>query len=136
MDELEDDLFCLRLLEEARNGPRDEFEDFDIFDEQVKANWKGAFVMEYIRPSTDLRDHYSEISRDCRESREPVFITVDGREDTVIMDSAVFRRMRAQLELYELLAKGEEDIRNGRVEPFEGTFDEFSKRLMERWNNG
>ncbi len=51
--------------------------------------------MEYIRPSTDLRDHYSEISRDCRESREPVFITVDGREDTVIMGSAVFRRMRS-----------------------------------------
>ena len=92
--------------------------------------------MEYIRPSTDLRDHYSEISRDCRESREPVFITVDGREDTVIMGSAVFHRMRAQLDLYELLAKGEEDIRNGRVEPFEGTFDAFSKRLMERWNNG
>lgn len=39
MDELEDDLFCLRLLEEARNDPRDEFEDFDIFAEQVKANW-------------------------------------------------------------------------------------------------
>lgn len=31
MDELEDDLFCLRLLEEARNDPRDEFEDFGIF---------------------------------------------------------------------------------------------------------
>ena len=39
MDELENVLFCLRLLEEARNDPRDEFEDFGIFAERVKANW-------------------------------------------------------------------------------------------------
>ena len=39
LDELEDDLFCLRLLEEARNDPREEFEDFDIFAERIKASW-------------------------------------------------------------------------------------------------
>ena len=30
--------------------------------------------MESIRPSADLRNHYSEISRLCRENRQPVYI--------------------------------------------------------------
>ena len=38
--------------------------------------------MEAIRPSYDLRNHYSEISRQCHEERSPVIITVNGRGDT------------------------------------------------------
>ena len=35
-------------------------------------------IKETIRPSADLRNHYSEISRKCREEREVVIITVNG----------------------------------------------------------
>ena len=38
---------------------------------------------ESIRPSADLRNHYNEISRQCRENKEAVVITVNGRGDTV-----------------------------------------------------
>ena len=38
---------------------------------------------ETIRPSVDLRNHYNEISRQCREEKEAVIITVNGRGDTV-----------------------------------------------------
>ena len=38
---------------------------------------------ESIRPSADLRSRYSDISRQCREGREAVIITVNGRGDTV-----------------------------------------------------
>ena len=31
---------------------------------------------ETIRPSVDLRNHYNEISRQCREEKEAVIITV------------------------------------------------------------
>ena len=40
-------------------------------------------LAESIRPSADLRSRYSEISRQCREDREAVIITVNGRGDTV-----------------------------------------------------
>ncbi len=44
---------------------------------------KGAFIMltfrETIRPSADLRNHYNEVSRQCRENKEAVIITVNGR---------------------------------------------------------
>ncbi len=34
--------------------------------------------MEAIRPSSDLRNHYNEISKQCHEERGPVFITANG----------------------------------------------------------
>ena len=39
----------------------------------------GGAGMEAIRPSSDLRNHYNEISRQCHEERNPVIITVNGR---------------------------------------------------------
>ena len=65
--------------------------------------------MEAIRPSSDLRNHYSEISRQCHEERIPVIITVNGRGDTA-----------------------ENDVVNERVAPIQNTFDNIRKSLLER----
>ncbi len=40
--------------------------------------------MEAIRPSSDLKNHYSKISKQCHEKRNPVIIMVNGRGDTAI----------------------------------------------------
>lgn len=88
--------------------------------------------MEQIRPSSDLRNHYSEVSRVCRDTREPMYITVNGREDTIIMNSVAFRQMKARLELLDMLAESEEDIREGRVAPIKETFDEIRGVLETR----
>ena len=63
--------------------------------------------MESIRPSADLRNHYSEISRLCRENRQPVYITVNGRGDTVLIGLAEYEQMRAELELLRTLSEAE-----------------------------
>ena len=39
--------------------------------------------MQNIRPSAELRNKYNEISNLCKETREPVYITVNGHGDTV-----------------------------------------------------
>lgn len=88
--------------------------------------------MERIRPSADLRNHYGEISRLCRESRQPVYITVNGRGDTVLMGLAEYEQMRAELELLRMLADAEEDVRANRVAPMEDTFRELRAVLLER----
>ncbi len=85
--------------------------------------------MERIRPSADLRNHYAEISRLCRESRQPVYITVNGHGDTVLMGLAEYEQMRAELELLRTLADAEEDVRAGRVAPVEDTFRELRAAL-------
>jgi len=43
----------------------------------------GYALQETIRPSADLRNHYNEVSKQCRENNEAVIITVNGRGDTV-----------------------------------------------------
>lgn len=86
--------------------------------------------MDLIRPSADLRNHYSEISKLCRENRQPVYITVNGRGDTVLMGMTDFQQMQAELELLRTLADAEEDVRAGRVAPIEDTFSDIRSRLL------
>ncbi len=88
-------------------------------------------MRETIRPSADLRNHYSEISKQCRNQDEAVIITVNGRGDTVSLSYESYNRMKARIELLEMLAESDEDIRLGRVAPVRETFDDIRKLLME-----
>ncbi len=85
---------------------------------------------EIIRPSADLRNHYSEISKQCRESREAVIITVNGRGDTAVLGLQDYYQMKSELELLRTLA--EEDVKNGRVAPMQNTFEDIRSALRER----
>ncbi len=88
--------------------------------------------MEAIRPSSDLRNHYSDISKQCREERNPVIITVNGRGDTAVLGIQQYYQMKAELELLRTLSEAENDVVNGRVAPMQDTFDDIRKSLMER----
>ena len=89
-------------------------------------------LAETIRPSADLRGRYSEISRQCREDRKAVIITVNGRGDTVSLGYEQYQQMKAQIELLELLGEAEEDVRNGRVAPMQESFDSLRAELLSR----
>lgn len=90
-----------------------------------------ALLQESIRPSADLRNYYSEISRQCRENNEIVIITVNGRGDTVSMGYEEYKRIKARLELLELLAEAENDVKESRVAPIRQTFDDLRNTLQE-----
>ena len=85
---------------------------------------------ETIRPSADIRNHYSEVSRRCRENREAVVITVNGRGDTVSLGHEEYNRLKARMYLLETLSESEEDVQNGRVAPMKQTFDEIEAQIM------
>ena len=91
-----------------------------------------ASLQELIRPSADLRNHYSEISRQCRENNEIVIITVNGRGDTVSIGYEEYKRMKAKLELLELLAEADNDVKEGRVAPIQQTFEDLRNILQEK----
>ncbi len=89
-----------------------------------------------IRPSKDLRTNYGQISALTRQN--PVAITVNGREDTVLMShedylaqQAALEEMKERLELYAHLAQSEDDVMLGRVKPIDAAFDEIVKTLSE-----
>ena len=87
--------------------------------------------MSEIRPSSDLRNKYKEISSICKEKKKPVFITVNGRGDTVLLDIKEYEKMQEELEMYKILAEAEDDINNNRVYPIEDLFLKLEKRFKK-----
>ena len=88
-------------------------------------------LQETIRPSADLRNHYNEISKQCRERKEAVIITVNGRGDTVSMSYEEYKNIKSRIELLEILTEAEDDFKNGRLAPVGDTFDELRALLQE-----
>jgi len=87
-----------------------------------------------IRPSADLRNHYSELSRQCREERTPIIITVNGRGDTALLGLQDYYQMKSELELLRTLSEAEEDVANGRTAHMQNTFDYVRAALLARKN--
>ena len=92
-------------------------------------------LKETIRPSADLRNHYHEVSKQCREQKEAVIITVNGRGDTVSISYEEYNRMKARIELLEILAEAADDVKMGRTAPIEDTFAEL-RNILEGENLG
>ena len=88
-------------------------------------------LQETIRPSADLRNHYNEISKQCKENKEAVIITVNGRGDTVTLSYEEYKNMKSRIELLEILAEAEDEVKRGLVAPVSETFDDLRKMLQE-----
>jgi prevent-host-death family protein len=75
--------------------------------------------MKNIIPVTDLQRQAAKILNDLAEGGEPVVITQRGRASAVIVSAKHYAEIEEDLkilddlELIELLAKGEQDIQNG-----------------------
>ena len=82
-----------------------------------------------IRPSSDLRNHYAEIARACREERRPTIFTVNGRGDTVLLGLEDYNRMCAELELLSSLADSERDVEFGRIAPLSSSLSALREEL-------
>ena len=44
--------------------------------------------MPNIRPSSELRNNYTNIMKLCREQNQPVFLTVNGKKLAMLLDEA------------------------------------------------
>lgn len=70
--------------------------------------------MPNIRPSSDLRNHYNEISEFCHKYQEPVFITKNGAGDVVVISNEVYERLLGKDFLY---AKIDESLNRMKTTP-------------------
>lgn len=87
--------------------------------------------MPTIRPSADLRNNYNEISDFCHTYSEPVFITKNGKGDLAIMSIEEYEKLSGRYELYQMLDKGMNDIRNGKTKNFSKFISEFEREHTE-----
>jgi len=87
-----------------------------------------------IRPSKDIRTNYAQISALTREN--PVAITVNGKEDTVLLSHEDFQEqlhyineLEAKVAVYSHLAQAMDDIKLGRVEAADTVFADILGEL-------
>ena len=78
--------------------------------------------MPLIRPVSDLRNRFTEISELCHGEDQPIFITKKGKGDLVVMSQTHYERLHSLLELYQKLgeaealdAAGEQGITHGKI---------------------
>lgn len=81
--------------------------------------------MPLIRPSSDLRNKYNEVSEFCHKYAEPIFITKNGQGDLAVMSIETYERLVGKFELSKLLDEGLTDVKEGRVIPAEETFKQI-----------
>lgn len=72
-------------------------------------------VVNDIKSVSELKKRTREVFQQLHRTGRPVIVTVNGRPDVVLLDAAVFERKLKALNLAELLAQGEADIKAGRV---------------------
>ncbi len=65
--------------------------------------------MESIRPVSDLRNNFADISKTVHETQQPVFLTRNGYGDMVVMSMEAYENLRFESEVYSKLAEAERE---------------------------
>ncbi|MDO9535743.1 MAG: type II toxin-antitoxin system Phd/YefM family antitoxin [Bacillota bacterium] len=87
--------------------------------------------MPNIRPSSDLRNKYNEISEFCHKYSEPVYITKNGQGDLAVMSIEAFEKLVGKFEMYKLLGEGMDAMKHKKVVPAEDVFEKIERGLAE-----
>lgn len=65
--------------------------------------------MNMIRPVSDLRNNFADISKTVHETAKPVFLTKNGYGDMVVMSIEAFESLQFESEVYFKLQEAERE---------------------------
>ena len=65
--------------------------------------------MKMIRPVSDLRNNFADISKTVHETAQPVFLTKNGYGDMVVMSMEAFENLQFDSEVYFKLKEAERE---------------------------
>lgn len=82
-----------------------------------------------IRPVSDLRNNFADISRTVHETKKPVFLTKNGFGDMVVLSMEAYEAMVLESEIYIKLAEAERAEETARRFTSEEVMDEVAKAL-------
>ena len=63
--------------------------------------------MNSIRPVSDLRNNFADISKTVHETQQPVFLTKNGFGDMVVMSMETYENLQFDSEVYLKLKEAE-----------------------------
>ena len=81
-----------------------------------------------IKPISYLKAHAAEIIRQLTEQREPLVITQNGEAKVVIQDVQSYEQTQETLALLKILALGNRQIEEGRVQEAATVFENLRAR--------
>ena len=87
--------------------------------------------MPKIKPSSELRNNYNEISDFCHKYNEPVYITKNGHGDLAVISIEVYEKLIGKYELHKLLDEGIEAKKKNKVKPFSSALKDIKKGLID-----
>lgn len=62
-----------------------------------------------IRPVSDLRNNFADISRTVHETQQPVFLTKNGFGDMVVLSMEAYENLQLESEIYFKLKESEKE---------------------------
>ena len=65
--------------------------------------------MNTIRPVSDLRNNFADISRTVHETAQPVFLTRNGYGDMVVMSMEAYENLQFESQVYFKLPEAERE---------------------------
>lgn len=65
--------------------------------------------MKMIRPVSDLRNNFAEISKTVHETSQPVFLTKNGYGDMVVLSMEAYENLQFESEVYFKLREAERE---------------------------
>ncbi|CDB34655.1 prevent-host-death family protein [Phascolarctobacterium sp. CAG:266] len=65
--------------------------------------------MNMIRPVSDLRNNFAEISKIVHEKKQPVFLTKNGFGDMVVLSMEAYENLQLESEVYHKLKASEQE---------------------------
>ena len=65
--------------------------------------------MNSIRPVSDLRNNFAEISKTVHETAQPVFLTKNGFGDMVVLSMKAYENLQFESEVYFKLREAERE---------------------------
>lgn len=83
--------------------------------------------MPIIRPSSDLRNNYNEISTICHQTKKPVYITKNGAGDLAVMSIELYELLTDKYMLYKELEKGIKSLEEGKTYSDKEVYEELDK---------
>lgn len=89
--------------------------------------------MPHIRPVSDLRNNFADISRIVHETAEPIFLTKNGYGDMVVMSMEAYERHQFKSEVYFKLKEAELEAKTtDKRYSHKEVFDELRSKLSNK----
>ena len=89
--------------------------------------------MPQIRPVSDLRNNFTDISRVIHETSEPIFLTKNGYGDMVVMSIEAYEKFQFEHEVYFKLKEAELQAKSTDMRySHEQVFGNLRKKLQDK----